>query len=264
MKSDDMGRFFLEQLGFSVESIPTSDKKEADFLVKIENVNALIEVKLKVDNPKLLEKKEATLKNGEVFVVEEKLGRNETLSGIIKKASSQLKSSDKKHDFKILLFITSGITAKTKSEQFKDTIYGSTQIFEVEKKSKLLKTCYFFRNSDFYRRKSIDAAIIICVTQDKAAIELCLNTYSDRYELLKSSAFMKPFGEAVVDPIEREKNGNAYILNGDVERRKTDFEEHFSSYDPVLIYLAKKYNTGLLHKVDFDCPSFITQYESKP
>jgi hypothetical protein len=261
MKSDEVGLYLLEQLGFAVESIPTSNKKEADFLAKYENYRVLIEVKLKEDDPEKAEEREKALSNGDNHIAEGKLGRNETLSKIIHKSSKQLKSSsDKEHDFKMVLFIASGMNARTKVDQFKDTIYGSTLVIEIGSKQSLPKVCYFFRNSDFYRRTIIDAAILACIQGDKVSLEICLNPYSERYNSLKYASFLDIFNGAVIDPIEKEKMGEVYILEGEIERKKTDFEEIFSLYDPVLIHLAKKYNTGHLLKVDFDSPEISIRY----
>ena len=89
---------------------------------------------------------------------------------------------------------------------------------------------------------------------------MCLNSYSQNYTSLKSSNFLIPFCDSIDDPLEEEKAGKAYILDGNVNRKKSDFEEMCSSYDPALIYLAEKYNTGPLIKVDFDSPEISVRY----
>jgi hypothetical protein len=270
MDSNKLGHDLLKGLGFDVESIPESTiegKKEADYLATYKNVCAIIEVKLKEDDPNLLTEKEETLEAGKVFEHDAKLGRNETVSGKLKKASEQLESSsDKEHDFKILLYVASGNMAKTKSDQFLDTIYGSTKILEMDKITDDPKTCYFFRNSDFYRRKSIDAAIVSYIIGNKTETRLCLNPYSSKYESIKNSDILIPFKRAIIDPIEEEKSGCAYIFDGHEERKKSNildsdeeqkirkFQEHFHQYNPTLIFLTNKYKTGRLIKVDFNSP----------
>lgn len=90
----------------------------------------------------------------------------------------------------------------------------------------------------------------------KAILKICLNPYSLRYQALKVSEFLLPFGSAVLDPIDEEKAGRAYIPDDDVERKEQDFTSAFSLYDPVLHHLADKYKTGQLIRFDFNAPEF--------
>ena len=266
MKSDDIAESTLQQLGYEVYRIPTSDKKkkkEADFIIKYKGYIAIVEAKLKEDDKNEVTKLEDILSCGKVYTNEAKLGRNETLSGIIGKASRQLKSSsDKEHDFKMMLFIASGINVKTKADQFKDTIYGSTLILETIISNTKWKKCYFYRYSDFYRRKALDAAIVGYIQGEKLLLELCLNPYSNNYDLLKVSEFIKPFGDGVIDPFQEEKLGKAYIPDDNYKGKKEQpFSKKFPLYDPVLQHLAEKYGTNPLIKVDFESPEFITIME---
>jgi hypothetical protein len=259
MESDDIGLALLKALGFNAEKIPASYKKEADYLVTYEDVRALVEVKLKEDAPSLIAEREKVLTDGGVFVTDATLGRNETHSNIIKNASKQLKSSsDKEHDFKVLLFIASGINAPAKLEQFKDTIYGRTQILDQD--SNTTKPCYFFRYSDFFRHQSIDGAIATSIDDRSISLIFLLNPFSSKYESLRKSVFLNPFGLAITDPEKEEKAGDAYILDGDACRKKTPIQEAISSYDPALIFLAKKYDKKQLYKIDFNSPEISIRY----
>lgn len=158
-KSDGIAYEIFKSLGFEVEIIPPSDhqgKKEADFLVSYHDQTAIVECKLKEDDPQVAKEKENKLANGKISIIDGSHGRNETHSGIIRHAEKQLKSSaDKPHDFKIISFICTGSNVKTKQQQFIDTIYGSTTITD----GRTAKTCYFYRHSDFMRRNSIDGAV---------------------------------------------------------------------------------------------------------
>ncbi|MFS1422868.1 hypothetical protein [Shewanella sp. 10N.286.48.B5] len=258
MKSDEVAYELLQNLGYAVEVISTSDneqKKEADFLICYKNIVAIVEAKLKEDDPNIINEKERNLVAGEVSIVEGKLGRNEIHSGIINKATKQLISSgDKEHDFKIISFIATGSNVKTKADQFKDTIYGSTLIMESSDSVTTSKICYFFRNADFYRKKEIDAAIVSYILNDKIITQLCLNPYSKKFEVLRNSIFLEPFNGAVIDPIQLENQGLAYIPDADVERTLNDFHKLSPVYSPILQHLTKKYNTGFLVGVDFDSP----------
>lgn len=260
MDSDNIAKKLLLDLGYTVEVIPTSDnkqKKEADFLISYDNIVAIVEAKLKEDDPEVAKEKEAKLASGHVSVVEGKLGRNETISGIIGKAKIQIESSsDKKHDYKIISFIASGSNAKTKADQFKDTIYGSTSIIEGNTQ----KPCYFYRHADFFRKKIIDAAIVTHITNNEMIIQLCLNPYSSNYKSLKSSNFITPFGKAVIDPFELERQGLAYIPDPEIERKLNDFHKLSPLYNPILLHLTEKYNTGFLIAADFNSPELSIRY----
>lgn len=261
MNSDCIAHEYLEGLGYQVEVIPTSDhdrKKEADFIVSYDGHIAIVEAKLKEDDQKIAEEKERTLASGEVSIVEGKLGRNETISGVIRTAAKQLSSSsDKKHDFKIISFVATGSNEKTKAGQFKDTIYGSTSIIH----GSTYKPCYFYRNSDFFRRRIIDGAIVGYIFNREIYLELCLNPYSNNYEKLKSSSFIKPFKTAIIDPIELERQGLAYIPDEGIERKLSSLHLLSPMCNPILAHLREKYRTGFLIAADFNSPEFSVRYE---
>lgn len=265
-ESDVISKCLLEWLGYDVVVIPTSDrqqKKEADFIITYENETAIVEAKIKEDSEKVAKEKEEKLLAGEVAIVEGELGRNETISGIIRQAKKQLcSSSDKEHDFKFISFIATGSNPLTKADQFRDTIYGSTLIVNPNGNS---KTCYFYRNADFFRHKLIDAAIIGYKLGDEITVYLALNPYSDNYERLKTSNFIKPFGDKYIDPIELEKQGKAYIPDAHIERKLTDLEKLTPLFNPIIHHLMKKYNLGFIIPVDFDSPelSIRTGYREK-
>ena len=242
----------LAGLGYIVKKIPESEKKEADFLLCYQGVTALLEAKLKEDDLGVVKEREEALSAGEVSVVEAKLGFNNNLSKIIDNANRQLfSSSDKPHDFKIISFIASGINQKTKADQFKDTIYGSTLILLNGTST---KTCYFFRESAFYKRKGVDAAIVGHIINDEIILELCLNPYSLNYKNLKESVFLKPFNRAVIDPIKLEEQGLAYIPDADIERKLSPLHKLSPMYNPIIQNLQKKYNLGFITPVDFNSP----------
>lgn len=266
MESDDLARSLLENLGYDVFIIPPSNiegKKEADFIISLNSYSALVEAKLKKDDPKEYLKREDTLESGSVYCSNHTLGRNETISGIIGNAARQLRSStDKEHNFRVLFFIANCINAKVVSEQFIDTIYGRTEIIELENHN-TTKKCYFYRNSDFYRRNIIDAAIVGYKFGQDVHLKICLNTYSENYEFIKNSGFISPFGASVVDPLTEESLGLAYIPDKDIERKENEFSKVFPFYDPVLIHLSQKYHTGRLIKADFNCPEISIRHPVK-
>lgn len=261
MKSDDLAEHTLKQLGFSVEKLPESmesGKKMPDFRVQHGLASALVEAKLKVDDPDEATVREKALDAGKVYVSNHVLGRDETLSGIVRNGSKQLKAdTGVEADFKVLFVLVDCINARVVSEQLVDTLYGRTSVIEYGKPPQP-KPCYFYRNSDFYRRQEIDAAIVgyVQAYDGNTILKICLNPYSPRYQKLKASEFLLPFGQAVLDPIDEEKAGRAYIPDAKTERKEQEFTRAFPLYDPVLQHLAKKYKTAQLLRLDFNAPEF--------
>lgn len=261
LNSDDISKKLLEELGFSVTKIPEkNDRKEADFLAKFGGDNFLIEAKVKSDSENEINKKEDTLSRGDVFISEGSLGRNETISTIIRHASKQLRSSSSFHDhnYKLVFIFCVDINTKTKSDKVIDTLYGRTQIIEMNKSNPVLKPCYFFRHADLYRRKDdIDGVVIGYEDpQGRANFQLCLNTYSDNYSTIKDSLLVSKFGAALVDPISEEENQKAYIPDINIPRSKPNESYLTPLYNPMLHHLKEKYGTEFLMNVDFDSPEF--------
>lgn len=234
----------LQHWGIVIEDIPTSDaqqKQEADFLASFGNARVLIEEKTKEDDSIYLAKRAEELASGEIHMATLPISRNETLSRLVKNASRQLKSSsDKPHDFRLMWFTATGIHAKGKYEQFMATLYGRTNILEMH--AAHYRRCYYFRNADFFRKAEvIDGAIVAHTDGKSISAKLCLNSLSPRYEALRHSAVLQPFGTAVEDPSALEADGMAFILDCALDRKNEA---------ALLAYLQKKYETAPLMKFD--------------
>lgn len=241
MSSLSCARALLEHWGVSVSDIPTSEKKEADFLATFGSSRVLIEEKTKENDPEYLAARGRELQQGRVHGVTLPLTRNETLSGIVRDASKQLRSSSNiEHDFRLIWFTATGVNARGKYEQFMSTLYGRTNILEMNSDS--YRRCYYFRNADFFRRASVVDGAVAAHTDGKAiSAKLCLNALSPRYEALKRSAVLGAFGAAVEDPLELEAEGTAYILDCDLNRKDEG---------SLLSYLQAKYKTAPLMRFD--------------
>ncbi|MBS0588533.1 MAG: hypothetical protein JSS37_11420 [Proteobacteria bacterium] len=247
MQQFSYAKTLLLHWGISIEDIPTSDikqKKEADFLVKFDNAVVLIEEKTKGDDPTYLTQRTEELERGEIHSKTLPTSRNETLSGLVRDASHQLRSSSEKHhDFRLMWFTATGAHAEGKYEQFITTLYGRTNIMEMNADQH--RCCYYFRNADFFRRAEvIDGAIVAYTDGKRLSAKLCLNSLSPRYEALKRSAVVKPFGTAVEDPSAQEADGTAFILDGDLDRKNEA---------ALLAYLQNKYKTAPLMNIDLAC-----------
>lgn len=234
----------LEHWRIAVEDIPTSDeqeKQESDFLANFSGVRVLIEEKTKEDDPTYLAQRAEELERGEIHAATLPLRRDETLSGLVRDASHQLRSSsDKPHDFRLMWFTATGLLAIGKYEQFMATLYGRTNILEMNASS--YRRCYYFRHADFFRRAGvIDGAVVAYTDGRSISARLCLNSLSQRFQVLRKSPVLKPFGTAVEDPASLEAEGTAFILDAALDRKQEG---------PLLSYLQQKYVTGPLMKFD--------------
>jgi hypothetical protein len=245
MPHSSYARALLQQWGVRVKDIPTSDlegKKTADFLATFGSTRVLIEEKTKQDDPEYLAQRATELESGEVHGITLPITHNKTISGIVRTASKQLKSSsDTPHDFRLVWFTADGVTAKGKYEQFMATLYGRTNI--VEMNATRLRPCYFFRNNEFSRRASIIDGAVAAYTDGKSiSTRFCLNPLSPAYEKLKVSEVLTPFKDAIEDPIEMEQSASAFILDAAIDR-KNEAE--------LLAFLQQKYQTRPLMTFDF-------------
>jgi hypothetical protein len=244
MRSFSYAKALLQHWNVAVEDIPTSDaeqKQEADFLATFGDVRVLIEEKTKEDDPNYLASRTEQLERGEIHAATLPLTRNETLSGLVRDASRQLRSSsDTPHDFRLMWFTATGVHAEGKYEQFMATLYGRTKILEMNAAHS--RRCYYFRNADFFRRSEIiDGAIVAHTDGNSISARLCLNSLSPRFEALRRSTVLAPFGTAVEDPMALEAEGTAFILDCALDRKNEA---------PLLAYLQEKYSTAPLMKFD--------------
>jgi len=248
-------RLLLEQWRIPVKDIPASShegKKEADFLADFGGVRVLIEEKTKEDDPNYLANRAKELEQGGIHEETISIIRNETLSGIVRHAAKQLRSSaDKQHDFRLMWLTATGVNAKAKCDQFVATLYGRTNI--VERNAGGFRRCYYFRNSDFYRRVTVlDGAVAAYVYGTSITPKLCLNSLSPRYAALRQSSVVAHFGTAVEDPVDLEARGTAFVLDCDLNRKDEA---------PLLAYLEAKYKTGALMTLDL---GYLTASMSLP
>lgn len=244
MPSLSYARALLEHWGVSVQDIPTSDaeqKQEADFLASFDGVRVIIEEKTKEDDPGYLAHRAKELQRGQIHSFTLPLVRNETLAGLVRDASRQLRSSSElPHEFRLMWFTATGVHAQGKYEQFMATLYGRTNLLEMNASG--YRRCYYFRNADFFRRAAVIDGAVAAYTHGKSiSAKLCLNSLSPRFQSLRSSPVLRPFGTAVEDPIALEAEGSAFVLDSDLDRKQEG---------ALLSYLQSKYSTGPLMKFD--------------
>jgi regulator of protease activity HflC (stomatin/prohibitin superfamily) len=201
--------------------ILTAEDEQSDFLVKLGGSRILIEEKTKLDDPAQLELRGEALSSGKPHLVVKPLVRSNRLSGIVGKAVRQLKSSSERYeyDFALVWFTGMGLHGHAYYEQFIATLYGRVGIIEMN--SPYRRSCYFFQNSEFHRHAAfLDGAVAARLNAEgRISIRLCPNPLSPRATGLRRTRFAKLFGTAVDNPRAEEREGRAYILESDTDRR---------------------------------------------
>jgi hypothetical protein len=227
MSHEEIVKAALEQFGCQVQKIPESTEKTPDFLVEIGAVQYVIELKTKEPNPTRLAEREEELSAGEVHGEVDVVERNNTISRVVRDAAEQL-ANHHGDPLRIAWLMAIGPNPSARMELFEATLYGIGSIVDMSEKG-TLGDCYYFENSDFHRyREHLDGAIISTMKE----LTFCLNTQSPRYEELKNSPLAQVLAGAVCDPLARESRGEAYIVDGDVNR---------NDKEAVLGFLKNKY-----------------------
>ena len=233
----------LGSWGVAFESLPTSSSKQADYLATHDDFRVLIEEKVKLESADSALRRDETYAGGEVHSSVLPLVHDNRLSGIVRHGAAQLASSSLHFapDARVIWLTGVGYGGKAKFHQFVATLYGSTRIISVDAGHDV-KFCYFFRNNEFFtHRDTIDGAVAAYLTRDSVVAVLCLNPFSRRWEALRDSWLAKQFGPNVHDPAAEERTGEAYLVDGPVDR---------SDPEKVLAYLQTKYRQPRLMKID--------------
>jgi hypothetical protein len=241
----------LEMWGARVTQLPPSLTDECDLLAELGGVRLLVEEKSKLDDPRDVQAREAALARGEVHGSVLPLRNSNRISGIVRKATKQLSSTGASvaHDLRIVWFTGIGLQAEAKHFQFMSTLYGSTRIFALAKPQ--MRTCYFFRNSDFYRyRDYLDGAVAAYLSGDTVTIKLCLNPHANGWQALRASPYARNFKLGLIDPVAEEAEGEAYIVDGDISRA----DEY-----AVIQSLEKKYGLTKLQSMDMNMASAVVR-----
>ena len=215
--------------GYEIDKIPESNEESPDFLIADDTSIYLLELKTKFPSEKEIAERRQVLSSGEIYNIDEIITFQNRLSKIIGKAKNQLKNYKVGEDvLRLVWLLSTGHLDEPRLDQFEATLYGSAYLYSIERYG----NCYFFYNSDFFKyREILDAAIVSTTSKGK----LLLNPLSPRYEKIKNSSLIKHFKEgSVIDPIENEKQGQALLVDSDVNR---------ANEQAVLQYLKEKYKT---------------------
>jgi len=237
----------FESWGVPFTPVPTTHEEEADWLVDIDGCIYLIEEKTKLSNPEEILNRSIALNAQNEYTTVKSVSRSNRLSGIVRKANKQLKSTgaSKKHQFRLVWFTAIGFDAEAKHMQFIATLYGTSTVFEID--GKYLRECYFFYNSEFFRyRNDLDGAVASFLFGETVTMYLCLNPYSPNYEKLRDSPIVHKLPNGLTDPVAEEKAGRAYIADTEIDRADSQ---------AVMKFLEAKYNTGKLGHMDMKMAS---------
>ncbi len=230
-------RTLEENYNLQVEKIPESDKRTPDFLVRDGINEYLVEVKEKEANPALAEEREEAFSKGEIFEVSESLSTKSVLQNVVRDGRRQIKAHvTDESTLRIVWVHCTGLAYDATLEQIIAGLYGSETVVDFSSDEAFAGTCYYFGFSQFFKyRDSIDA---VMVTGRKGEATLCINNHSPRYDQLKESVLVQSMPVGVRDPIHEEKEGCAFLVDGEVDRSKPN---------EVLSYLQKKYRTEKLN-----------------
>lgn len=228
----------LEQLGFAVQELPRlGDSRSADLLA-VKEQSYLIELKERLDDPTRLAKEEERLAQEGIADTSEPAGYKNRVSGIIVSGVDQLRAHQGvKRDFDLLWLHSSGRYPDVKMRQFRATLYGTTNIYDLDG-DQYHRPCYYFYNSEFFRHADVlDGAILSTMS----AAQLCINDLSPRVDEFRESTLTRALADGVLDPRVEETQRAGYIADTDIDRKDSA---------AVLEFLREKYGRKMLSNIE--------------
>lgn len=231
-------RPFFSENGFTVADIPhVPDCESADFVLDDGSSKILLELKIKGEDCEEAETRSSILEAGEVYQRSESSLRRNRISALIRKAAAQLQKTPLEADFRIVWFHCAGRYGQNHETRAVATLYGRRMLIHTEKKLKDYWG-YYFDNSDFFAFRDTLSA---CVVSWSGRCQLCINDLHEKADLFRKSNFRKIFNDGYIDPAEFEQEGEAYIVDGNVDR---------TNEQSIHSHLMLKYNCGKLLDLD--------------
>lgn len=231
----------LYQYGYNVYIIPRNKTKTPDFIISKDSNEYLVELKIKNDDPKDIEKENQNLLHSKLISKSSPIGPRNRLTGIINSGIKQLIEYDRDNKYYHLLWIHStGINSSLHNERFHSTLFGTQHLVSMEVENSIF--CYYFKESAFYSSKnSLDAVILTYDDGINLNFKLCINTFSSKIEKFRKTLLYKDFSNALCDPVVIENKNGVFIADCDYDRKN----------EPKIIeYLAQKYNLKHLQSID--------------
>lgn len=239
IQPEQLVTLILEHLGASVRKVPHANDRTPDFIASIGGVKYLIELKAKEENPAREAKRSATLDRGEIAEDHDTVGRKNVIAGLVADAAGQLREfSSESVDYRLVWLLGWGRLRRLYFEQFESALYGTTSIVDLGPSAdNYSRDAYYFGQSDFFRHRDIlDGAIVWCDESGRFLV----NDLGPRYPKILQSPLVKAMANGRVDPREKEQQGKAYYVDGDVDR---------GNEAAVLQYLQKKYSRPRLMNI---------------
>jgi hypothetical protein len=222
--------------GFSVDDVPRENNEErADQLVYNRSERILLELKIKGESKIEEAQRDSVLSRGEIHRYSDPSLRRNKMSALISKGVSQLTQTPIAADFNVIWLHGAGRYCDHHQRRFIATLYGRRWLIEIPGPG--ARWCYYFEDSDFFRRRhELAAAIVSCGDE----CILCINDLHPAADRFRRSSFRASFKDSYIDPPEAETKNEAYIPPSEIDRG-----------DPaaMLTAVAHKYNVQRL--IDF-------------
>ncbi|QGP56973.1 hypothetical protein PsalMR5_04548 (plasmid) [Piscirickettsia salmonis] len=253
MSIEESVKIWLETFfNLKVTPIPTGDNKTPDYEAIYQGSNStyLIEVKEKLEDENNLKKQEEKFDQNELYEHRQVIEPKTRIDNIIKKATKQIneyKNNDSKHEnsFSVIWFHCNELSSEATVDLVKASIYGCETVVDFGEDNKDMQfhgDCYYFYHSLFHKlNDKLDAVIISKQNRKEGGVDItiCLNNYSNRYNELRNNHLCIYHPKATNDPLEKERNNKAYIVDAAIDR---------NDESKVIEYLKKKYKSKHLIK----------------
>jgi len=244
-------RGFFRDSGFSVEDIEETDVERADFLIANDSETTILELKIKGEDEEELADRREVLDSGSVYSRSESSLRRNRMSGLVKKGVSQLVETPGNADFRILWLHGAGRYGEHHETRWAATLYGRRLLIHTEDEHDD-RYCYYFDNSEFFRHREVLTAAVVSF---EGRCQLCINDLHPNADAFRESSFRKLFDEGYVDPVEFEQKGDAYVVDGTVDRRDEM---------AVTRFIIDKYKCGMVQSLDLALQSVEVAVHPRP
>lgn len=211
----------LTAFGCHVESIRESDDKRADLLATDDTANYLVEVKHKLDDPKLFKDHAQEMARGEVVSRAAATTHNNRISGVFRHARDQLdRTPGPLNAFRIIWFHADGIDHDLRWKQAFATFYGRVHLWAKILPGNDVIDCFYF---DYSAAWSMPSVVAMILTND-SGVQLCLNEFSDQADQFRDTRIYRRFAQdkSVVDPHELATKGDILACRTNVPRKNDD------------------------------------------
>jgi len=237
-----IARQFFEEVGFRVDDIPETDAKRADLDVNDAEQQYIVEVKEKVDTGSQLAVLAQSYLDSEVEITREPHARSNRIDGILKAGRRQLAATPAGEDALRLMFLMfNGTNADMFVRRSLYTFYGVQDVHPVSSKGNGIN-CVYFHNSYSFSSPNVDGLLLL----ENRKLQLCLNEFSSKCDVLRRSQLARKMGGAVYDPAKFDDDRGKIVLRSAVSR--TDEK---AVLDEIERIFGVRYATIPLHRYNF-------------